>query len=136
MSFIDKLIGTPVVGGIEAIGNIIDDLWTTDEEKLDKELIRQRINLKASEIQTRINEMEATHRSAFVAGWRPFIGWVGGISLAYSFLLHPFICWLSVFWFPDITPPNLVLDHLFELVTAMLGLGGLRTFEKIRGRSR
>lgn len=133
---LNMLVGKPVAGSIEAVGNILDKLFTSDQEKLNLELARQRLNLKSSEIQTEINKVEASHRSLFVAGWRPFIGWVGGIAIAYAYLLHPIMQWMSAVWLPDITPPELVLDNLFELVIAMLGLGGLRTFEKVKGRTK
>ncbi len=91
-----------------------------------------------AEGQLQVNQAEAAHRSVFVAGWRPFIGWVGGLGVAYAFLLHPAAQALFTVYRPDLLPllPVFPMDHLLELLFGMLGLGGLRTFEKVRGVSR
>ena len=67
-------------------------------------------------------------------GWRPFIGWVGGVALAYQFVLLPLLAWVAVNhgWQ---APPALASDMLFTLVTQLLGLGVLRTTEKLKGQS-
>lgn len=83
--------------------------------------------------QVEINKVEAASNDIFVAGWRPFIGWVCGVALAYTYIAAPFWAWILTIYYPDKTMPVLPTDNLFELVLAMLGLGGLRTFEKIRG---
>ncbi len=93
--------------------------------------------LAASDIaQLKVNEAEANHQSVFVAGWRPFIGWVGGAALAYIFIVQPIANWGLQIWYPGIVPPTILTDNLMELVLAMLGLGGMRTFEKLKGVTR
>lgn len=82
-------------------------------------------------LQTKINEIEAQHRTVFVAGWRPFIGWVCGIALAYNFIIRDLFIWLIK---PDIVPPALQMEHLMTVLLGMLGLGGLRTYEKIKDK--
>ena len=82
-------------------------------------------------LQTKINEIEAQHRTVFVAGWRPFIGWVCGIALAYNFVIRDLFIWLIN---PDIVPPALQMEHLMTVLLGMLGLGGLRTYEKINDK--
>lgn len=89
---------------------------------------------EAAMAQVDVNKNEATHRSVFVAGWRPFIGWTCGIALAYHFVLHPFI--LFVVSLVGIEIPELPAFDMGSLMTVlmgMLGLGGLRTFEKAKG---
>jgi hypothetical protein len=76
--------------------------------------------------------MEAQHASIFVAGWRPFIGWVLGLGVAYSFLLGPIVGGIVSVWKPGFTLPT-VDEHLWELIFAMLGMGALRSFDKLRG---
>jgi len=66
------------------------------------------------------------------AGWRPFIGWVLGVGVAYSFLLAPLVAGIVSIWKPGFTMP-VVDGHLWELVFAMLGMGALRSFDKMRG---
>ena len=83
-------------------------------------------------VQSEINKMEAQHRSVFVAGWRPFIGWICGLALAYNFIIRDVIAWIS----PDIMPPAIQMDQLITILLGMLGLGGLRTFEKIKDKSK
>ena len=79
---------------------------------------------KLIELQTKINAVEAQHRTLFVAGWRPFIGWICGVALAYNFVVRDLIIWLT----PTFeTPPALQMDHLMTVLLVMLGLGGLRT---------
>lgn len=86
--------------------------------------------------QMKVNEAEAGHASIFVAGWRPFIGWVGGAALAYVFIIRPMADWALQIWYPGVVPPPLVVTDILELVLALLGLGGLRTFEKMKGVTR
>ena len=83
------------------------------------------------EIQTKINELEAQHRTVFVAGWRPFIGWVCGVALAYNFVIRDLFIWAIK---PETVPPALQMEHLMTVLLGMLGLGGLRTFEKIKDK--
>ena len=82
-------------------------------------------------IQTKINEIEAQHRTVFVAGWRPFIGWVSGFALAYNFVIRDLFIWAIQ---PEVVPPALQMDHLMTVLLGMLGLGGLRTYEKIKDK--
>ena len=82
-------------------------------------------------IQTKINEIEAQHRTVFVAGWRPFIGWVCGVALAYNFVIRDLFVWALQ---PETVPPALQMEQLMTVLLGMLGLGGLRTFEKIKDK--
>lgn len=86
--------------------------------------------------QAKVNEVEASSASLFVAGWRPWIGWVCGMGLAWSFIGAPVATWAVAIWHPGTPLPNIPAEHLLELVFAMLGLGGLRTVEKIKGAAR
>ena len=84
--------------------------------------------------QLEVNKIEAGHRSMFVAGWRPFIGWVGGFAIAYMFLIKPMAAGLlAIFGSPVVMPEMVDPQMLFELVLALLGIGGMRTFEKFKG---
>lgn len=87
---------------------------------------------KLIELQAEINKQEAMHRTIFVAGWRPFIGWVCGVALAYNFVLRDLLVW----WVgQDQVPPALQMEHLMTVLVGMLGLGGMRTFEKLKDKS-
>jgi hypothetical protein len=87
---------------------------------------------KLIELQGEINKVEAQHRNIFVAGWRPFIGWVCGFALAYNFVLRDLLIW---FLGQEQVPPALQMEHLMTVLVGMLGLGGMRTFEKLKDKS-
>jgi len=88
--------------------------------------------LKQTIAQLEINAREAAHPSIFVAGWRPFFGWSGGVGFVYATVGQPLLAWWAATkgW-P--TPPTLNLDLLWAVITGLLGIGGLRTFEKTKG---
>lgn len=94
--------------------------------------------LQQSDIgQMDINKAEAASSNVFVAGWRPFIGWVCGAAMAYTYILLPIGAFIASF-FGDhyvtmvLNAPKLD-DNLWQLLCAMLGIGGLRTYEKVKG---
>jgi hypothetical protein len=137
MSVFSSILGGDATKGIiETIGGVIDNLYTSDEERLSKKEAMAKIHLQAASIQGKINEIEASHRSIFVAGWRPFLGWVCGVSIAWHYVGYTVSVWVATNWgFTD--PPALVgTENLMELVIAMLGLGGLRTYEKKIGKTK
>ena len=109
-----------------SVGNLA---WEIREAIKGKELDPNQL----LEIQTKINEVEAKHRSVFVAGWRPFIGWVCGIALAYNFIIRDLFIWVID---PETVPPALQMEHLMTVLFGMLGLGGLRTYEKLKDKAR
>jgi len=91
--------------------------------------------MAAAKAQADVNLAEAQSPSMFVAGWRPFVGWVCGIGFAYCFILQPVFSWAaSVFGLP--TMPTLDTSALMTLMLGMLGMGGMRTYEKLQGVDR
>lgn len=114
----------------------------TGEKILDpKEMAQLELQLKQLEQASRdgqiaINKIEAAHKSLFVAGWRPFIGWVCGVAIAYAFVGQPIVEWAVAIYGADIKTPEIDSDTLYQLVLAMLGMAGLRTFEKSKKVSR
>ena len=104
------------------------------KESLERELVDAANSVMLA--QTEINKAEAAHKSIFVAGWRPFIGWVCGVGIAWSMVVQPVAQWAMIAWGDGTELPTIDTSYLMELVTAMLGMSGLRTFEKLRGVSR
>ncbi len=100
------------------------------DKKYKAELLLQQVKglQKQNLAQAKINEIQVSHRSIFVAGPRPFIMWVCGFGLFSEFLLRP---WAQAFW-PLIHIPS-ISDVVLELILALSGLAGLRTFEKKLG---
>ena len=103
------------------------------------EIVRALVD--ADRNQTEINKIEAASSSIFVAGWRPFIGWICGCALAWQFLLMPIGSWavsLVAQYLGEKPPtfPQLDNSQLYPILFALLGMGGLRTLEKIRDVAR
>jgi roadblock/LC7 domain-containing protein len=125
---------------LPALGTLIDRLIPdrAAAEKAKAEMEQQLVTAAnaAAMAQVEVNKIEAAHSSVYVAGWRPFIGWVCGAGLAWAFVLAPVASWALVMLGIRAELPAIQFDHLFELVLAMLGIGGLRTFEKLRGVAR
>jgi hypothetical protein len=142
------------IGGIgsivQAVGQLADDLVTTDKERLDAELELRRLGLEADKIgadllrgQLEVNRAEAASASLFVAGWRPAIGWIGAAALGYQFLVYPLLVWAWTLlqaraWVPAGLPPPPMLDTdaLWVVLSGMLGIAGLRSVEKVKGVAR
>jgi hypothetical protein len=83
--------------------------------------------------QTDVNAVEAANPNVFVSGWRPFIGWVCGLALAYQYVAAPLLMWVATSLHIAMAAPPKLDGMLWELVFALLGMGGLRTFEKVKG---
>ena len=92
-------------------------------------------DLKLALGQLEVNKVEAASADRFVAGWRPAVGWVCVAGLGYQFLAQPLLAWSSgIGGWP--VPPDLALGDLMTLLAGMLGLGTLRTAEKVKGVAR
>lgn len=127
MGFFDFLsAGKTIAEPIEAIGNIIDACHTSDDEKEQAKQVMERIKQKPMLVQSQINAIQVQHRSLFVAGARPFIQWICGLGLGFSFIINP-----CIQWYTGQQGPKLPTEIMLELVIAMLGLGVMRTVEKI-----
>lgn len=136
-------IGSVLDFGSKLIDRIWPDPVQRDAAKLELFKAQQAGEFKemdqAFEIakaQIGVNQAEAGNGSLFVSGWRPFIGWVCGAALTYQYVMRPLVMWgiLSAgYSVPEM--PGLD-DNLWQLLLGMLGLGGLRTFEKVKGISK
>jgi len=114
MSFLGTLLGGGLSEPIKAIGNTIDKIFTSDEERLNARNVLKELEDHQVELQVEMNKTESTHRSLLVAGWRPAVGWVCVVGLLYHIFVHP-------------------VPELIDILVAMLGLSGLRTYEKFKG---
>lgn len=84
--------------------------------------------------QIKVNETASQHKSVFVAGARPFIIWVGGVSLLWSGLLHPILLWVWAFAeMPGEAPPMIDSGAIVGIVSGLLGVAGMRSYDKGNG---
>lgn len=122
---------------IEAVGNVLDKVFTSKEEKLGHQELMARIAQQPALVNLELNKIEASHRSVFVAGWRPSIGWVCSLALLYNYVIKDIANYFIAVIYPevDLMPP-LQMEHLMTVLGALLGLGGLRTFEKLKGKTK
>ena len=127
---LSKLIG-PVTGLLD---KVIED--KDQKSRLAHELAtmadRHAQDLALAQIE--VNKAEAASGSLFKGGWRPFIGWVCGGAFAYHFVLQPVIVFAVLTAGVDLPPlPEFDMASLMTVMMGMLGLGGLRTYEKQKG---
>lgn len=124
-------------------GKLIDKFWPNkaDADRAKLELLKMQQDgefreleavLEVAKQQTAVNTAEANSGSNYRGGWRPFIGWVCGMGLAYSVLIRPLTIGIVKLWHPEFELPAAGGEELFTLLFGMLGLGGLRTFEKVK----
>lgn len=140
MGFLSNLLiggaGSGAKDVMEGVGSLAKDLRSaiTGELPADKRAELEakvlEIELKAMALQSQINLKEAESPNLFIAGWRPFIGWVGGLALAYHFLMAPYLAWITTIYYPDVTLPQVDITTLYPIVLAMLGIGTMRSYEK------
>lgn len=139
-----SLLGGGVGDTVRAIGETVGEFVTTDKERAagalalyEAETTRMVVEQQSQARQAHINKREAQHSSVFVAGWRPSVGWICATGLAYQALAYPLLVWVMAVWAPAVTvPPPVDIGPLMVLLTGMLGIGGLRTWEKYHGVAR
>jgi|TARA_R100001224_G_scaffold97971_1_gene68179 hypothetical protein len=104
------------------------------ERQLEKQLATHLAKIDLAQLD--INKTEAAHRSVFVSGWRPFIGWSCGVALAWSYVVTPILTFILAQTGYLVELPSMNLGEMMPVLMGMLGLGGLRTFEKFKKVSR
>ena len=127
----------PVSAVAGLLNTAIDKIWPDPAAKATAEAMLMKAQAEAAiasvQQQIDINKIEAANPNVFVSGWRPFVGWVCGSAFALHFLLLPFLNWVAqLFGHSEIVIP-FQIDALQTVLMGLLGLGGLRTFEKVRG---
>lgn len=131
MGIWSKLFGGGIKEPVEAVGNALDKLFTSDDERAQAQAVIERLRQQPHILQAEISKLEAQHRSTFVAGARPYIMYVCGTGLAFVFVINPILQWVT-----GEPGPAMQTDALLELVLALVGLGAMRTAEKMTGRAK
>ena len=134
------MISDVVKGIFEGVVKPVLDKFVPDaSQRLEAELLFFKQAHAIDLAQLEVNKVEAASTSMFVAGWRPFIGWVCGVSFGYSVIGFTFLNWALALYsaysghvVPALPPPDTTIT--MELLLGMLGLGGMRTYEKINKR--
>ena len=123
---IDKLIG-PVTGLLD---KFIED--KDQKARLAHEVATMAENhaQELAKAQLEVNKVEAAHKSLFVSGWRPFIGWTCGLGMFGNFITIPFSNFVLALFSIDIVIPLVPLETMMPVLMGMLGLGAMRTYEK------
>ena len=127
------------IGGL--VNTVIEKIFPDANKKLDAQEAKVAVTAVIEEMkikgeldlvlgQLAINQEEAKSTSVFVAGWRPFIGWVCGVALGYYYVAQPFLIWGFSLFAINTTMPTLELGELMTLLLGMLGLAGMRSFDK------
>jgi hypothetical protein len=137
---------TAVLGGLN-IDGILGRFFPSKEKAqefkatMEQELLRQegeitKAAIAANAEQIAVNKVEASSASIFIAGWRPFIGWVCGSALVVQYIASPLLPWFAAVVGFTVPPIPSLDDSLWQLMAGLLGLGGMRTFEKMKGVDR
>ena len=131
---------SPLVNGLFSL---VDDLFTTQEEKDQAKLKIMELQQSGALAQMAVNSNEAKHRSIFVAGWRPAVGWICALAFGWSFFIGPIF--KTVYATVSViagTPVDLSgfpepdMSEMTPVLMGMLGLGAMRTWEKQKGVAR
>lgn len=134
----------PISAGFDFAGKLVDKFFPDPEKKAQAMLELERMKqtgelalLAAStdlvKGQLQINTEEAKSPLLFVSGWRPFFGWICGVVFLYHFLIQPFIVFLMAASGKTFVLPVFDMEAMMNVTLGILGLGGLRTFEKFKG---
>lgn len=114
----------PLTAGIDLVNSAINKIWP-DKSEQEKQELAAAVSLVQGQID--VNKEEAKNTNWFVAGWRPYIGWICGTGLAYQFLIYPIL----IAFVPKVV--QLDMGTLLTLLGGMLGLSIQRTIEKMSG---
>lgn len=128
--------GDAIAKPVEAVGNAIDQLVTSDEERAAADLLLEKLRQQPHILQAEITKVESAHPSVFVAGPRPFILWICGTAFGLHFVAFPLLNFgIALLGYPQISVA-FDMDTLMTALFGILGLGGLRTMEKRWGVAR
>jgi holin (3TMs family) len=137
MSFISDIFAGGAEGILKGARDVVSAFKADPLElaKIESEFVKAEMNLTLgmSQAQTRINEIEAASQDKFVSRWRPAIGWICGAAYGYHFVLQPFAVFLLAVSGYHIAAelPSIPVSELSVVLMGLLGLGALRTYEKI-----
>lgn len=122
----------PITAALSLGDTLIKRIFPDPSDQAKAQLALLELNQKGELAQIAVNMAEAKHESIFVSGWRPFVGWVCGAAFAYNFVVAPALSFASDVWGQPIPLPTMEMGPLITVLGGMLGLSGMRTFEKFK----
>lgn len=145
-SFFGSIVGgaaSPAEGIVDGAAKIIGMFKLSPDVKaqLQQQLTLANLDLEKTALagdiasmqgQLDANKAEAASKSTFIAGWRPFVGWTCGAAFAWSFVLQPFATFILAAVHHTMTLPTLDLSTMMPVLLGMLGLGAMRSYEKVQ----
>jgi hypothetical protein len=120
----------PLTAGVDLASTVINKIWP-DKSAAEAAQLAAAVALVQGQMD--VNKAEAASPNAFTSGWMPAIGWVCGLALLFQYILRPLLMWYGVITGHQWPPLPGIDDNLWQLMLGLLGLGGLRTFEKTKG---
>ena len=126
-------------GAIKAVGNIVDEIYTSDEEREQAKLAIKKVEAELKKRQMDINLADAQSKAGGLSGmiqriWRPLIGFSCALAIFWEYVLKQFLMFLIATFNWETKPlPELDMGTLMPLVIALLGMGALRSYEKTKG---
>lgn len=122
----------PITAVLDIGGKLLDRFVPDPAAKLAAQAELLKFAHSADLAQTEVNKAEAAHASIFVSGWRPFIGWVCGWACAWNWIGLPVVKTMTVIMGYNLVLAPADLEQMMPVLLGMLGMGGLRTFEKVK----
>ena len=128
----------PILSAILPVAETVIDRLVPDKNaksKAMREMEKALVDAHAKGMlgQLEINKVEAGHRSIFVAGWRPMCGWICAAALGFHFIVAPVVQWAGTIGGWHLPIPEFAMSSVMTILLGMLGIGGLRTYEKQKG---
>lgn len=122
-------LGTAIVG---LVSKFVPDKTIQEQEAFAVQIQKLADAAAVEKAQSSIDQVEAASTSLFVAGWRPALGWVCGVSFAWQFVIMPIVLFLQTSFGVHIVPPVFDTATMNQVLMGMLGLGAMRTYEKVQ----
>lgn len=125
-------IGSGLSAIADIVGKFFPDKTQAEKDQLTMALAQLNAQQQDLQMQADVNKAEATNQNMFVAGWRPFVGWICGAGFGVT-ILGPLLTWISGLCGHPVQFPAMDTESLMTILFGMLGLGGMRTVEKVSG---
>ncbi len=125
----------PLTAGLDFAGKLLDKLFPDPTQRAAAQIQLLQIQQSGELAQIAVDQEEAKNENLFVSGWRPFIGWVCGMAFAYHFILLPILETIASAMGYKVVMPVFDMAELSTVLMGMLGLGSLRTVEKMSDKA-